>query len=297
MGSSFSSGAQVSQPPPENNSTVKLRISQPPPENNSTKLEKCYDCRDSTLQFVDGDDDLDVEYVGYKSLRAAMSCGHAVTPMSLTKYCRWLLDEGRQRFVCPVDDCDKEWNYGEVRKMALLTAEERQYFEEKMTLGTKLYSETKSCPGCKSLVMREDVSNLCVRCTVCSTVNRKSYKFCWQCLREWKGPYPRLDRCDNDGCYDRDLEILKNCKEITFKSVRDVTGCPSVRACPTCGFLVQHDTTMCKSITCSRCKVEFCFVCLKLTKECLKLRDTCYFVSCYSGVAPRQTSIPVWNSK
>lgn len=34
-----------------------------------------------------------VEGRDYKSLRARMSCGHSVTPMSLTSWCHHLLDQ------------------------------------------------------------------------------------------------------------------------------------------------------------------------------------------------------------
>ncbi|CAB1421413.1 unnamed protein product [Pleuronectes platessa] len=80
-------------------------------------------------------------------------------------------------------------------------------------------------------------------------------------------------------------------------SVQGVDKCPSIRACPTCGQRVEHDRTGCKNIICPRCQVEFCFVCLKLTSECLKTSS--YFKPCKDGVAPRQTSIPVcraWTS-
>lgn len=59
----------------------------------TTEREKCYDPRDRTLTFVNGDDDLDFLCENFKSLRAKMSCGHAVTPMSLTNWCRRLLDQ------------------------------------------------------------------------------------------------------------------------------------------------------------------------------------------------------------
>ncbi len=116
--------------------------------------------------------------------------------------------------------------------------------------------------------------------------------FCWQCLKEWKGPVPRSDCCENEGCMNP-LVILRKCEDIKFVSVRGVTGCPSIRACPTCGLLVEHNKTKCKNTVCSDCKVEFCFVCLKLTKECQKINPYSYFTVCSTGVAPRQTSIPV----
>ncbi|KAG8006112.1 hypothetical protein GBF38_005268 [Nibea albiflora] len=204
--------------------------------------EKRYDPKDKTLKFVNRPDDLDPYQDGP---RAEMSCGHAVTPESLTGWCRSLLDE---------------------------------------------------CPGCQTFVEREDLTDLSVRCAICTAEKKKTYQFCWQCLREWKGPASRSVHCDNDGCIKYNtLEVLKNCETTSFPQVKGVDACPSIRACPTCGQKVEHDRTGCKNITCSRCQVEFCFVCLKLTPECMKTSS--YFIPCSAGVAPRQTSIPVWRRK
>ncbi|XP_040887010.1 ankyrin repeat and IBR domain-containing protein 1-like [Toxotes jaculatrix] len=257
----------------------------------STKPEKCYDPRDTTLRFTDKEDELDFLCEGFKSRRALMSCGHAVTPMSLTNWCRRQLDQGERRFVCGLMGCGAVWPYAEVRKMALLTQEEMKYFENAMAFNApRNKPPSKPCPGCQSAVVRESKSNLSVRCTVCSAKKGRTYEFCWQCLREWKGPRPRSDRCDNDGCCNESLKTLKICPEIVFESIPEITGCPSIRACPTCGTLLQHSKKHCKNIVCPRCKVEFCFVCLKLTRECLRTSD--YHVNCSGGVAPRQTSIP-----
>ncbi|KAM8748284.1 E3 ubiquitin-protein ligase ARIH2-like [Acanthopagrus schlegelii] len=264
----------------------------------ASSSEKCYDPQDRTLTFVDGEDELDFLCMDYKSRRAKMSCGHAVTPMSLTDHCRRLLDDEKQhRFVCGLPKCDVEWSFEEVRKMALLTPEEVKEFEDKrFRNAAKQHLGIRECPGCKSRVMRTDLSDLSVRCTVCTAKRKTVYKFCWQCLREWKGPALRTDHCDNDGCQSS-LETLKTCVDVVFQSVKGVTGCPSIRACPTCGMLVRHDGTRCKNVVCPRCKVSFCFVCLKTTTECQKIQPYSYFDVCPTGVAPRQTSIPVWQSR
>ncbi|XP_036968996.1 probable E3 ubiquitin-protein ligase ARI5 [Acanthopagrus latus] len=256
----------------------------------TTYEEKCYDPQDPTLTFADGEDEMDFLCNEYKSLRAKMSCGHVVTPMSLTDWCLRLLDdEGKCEFVC--GNCEAEWSFDEVSKMALLTPEEVEEFEKKIFHNAaKNFLDIKQCPGCKSRVVRNDLSNLNVECSVCTVSKRRTYRFCWQCLREWKGRAPRSDRCDNDGCPDP-LDILKNCPDIVFKDVKGVDSCPCIRACPTCGMLVEHNKKQCKSMVCPRCKVKFCFVCLKKNKDCLQ--DNAYIL-CPAGVAPRQRSIPVW---
>lgn len=142
-------------------------------------------------------------------------------------------------------------------------------------------------------MLRKNCNNLNVECRVCTASKGRTYRFCWQCLREWKGSAPRSDRCDNNDC-ESPLKILQNCPDIVFQDVKGVRGCPCIRACPTCGMLVEHNKLQCKSMVCQRCKVKFCFVCLKTTKQCLKIDP---YKLCPTGVAPRQTSIPVWQKK
>ncbi|XP_041840862.1 probable E3 ubiquitin-protein ligase RNF217 isoform X2 [Melanotaenia boesemani] len=266
-------------------------------DNMSSAKEKCYNPRDFTLRFVDREDEFDFLCEGFSSRRALMSCGHAVTPTSLTNWCRQLLEKGESKFVCGQFGCNAEWPYVEVRKMALLTHEEREYFERNMALNAvKVYFDTKVCPECKHTVTRKDQSNLSVRCHICTARKGRVYEFCWQCLKKWKGDPSRTDRCENEGCYNEALKTLRTCSVITFESVKGVTGCPSIRACPTCGYMLEHSSKNCKSIYCSRCKTEFCFVCLKLKSECKKTGKG-YYNPCSDGVAPRQTSIPVWQRR
>ncbi|XP_029932696.1 E3 ubiquitin-protein ligase RNF19B-like [Myripristis murdjan] len=262
---------------------------------------KRYDPRDKTLTLVTREEELDPfsSDDGDGSLRAEMSCGHAVTPQSLTRWCRTLLDEGKYKFRCPAlkegtKQCNALWSYQEVRRLADLSVEEMQHFEETMArLAAADYCEVQPCPQCKTPLERKNLSNLCVRCTVCKADKQKSCQFCWQCLRPWKGKAPRSDRCDNKGCVNKDLELLQNCPTIDLPEVEGVTACPAVRCCPTCGIRVEHNRKYCKNIHCTRCQVEFCFVCLKLKREC----SSSPYKLCPSGVAPRQTSIPVWNKK
>ncbi|XP_078420646.1 E3 ubiquitin-protein ligase RNF19B-like [Cetorhinus maximus] len=260
-------------------------------------VEKRYDPNDATLKFVKGKDEITGEYDDPDTLRAEMSCGHAVDPNSLTGWCRSLLDQGRFTFHCPGvkegtnEKCNKEWPYVEVRRLALLTDEEQQYFEEKVsTLAAAKYCEYKWCPGCGSCVERKALTNLSVKCIICTAEKGKCYEFCWQCMKEWKGQAPRSDRCDNEGCTNIQLETLKNCdtKVLAYSKIH----CPKIRACPTCGVLIEHKD-MCKYVICARCHVAFCFACLQTENVCRK--SSAYHNACAKSVAPKQTSIPVWN--
>ncbi|XP_037540227.1 probable E3 ubiquitin-protein ligase ARI7 [Nematolebias whitei] len=265
------------------------------------EAEKKYDPLDTTLKFVDRGDDLDPVSSDFFSLRAEMSCGHAVTPESLTQWCRSQLNEGNYKFRCPalvdgITMCNKLWSYKEVRRLADLDVEEMQYFEENMArLAVAEYCEVHSCPRCKTSVERKNLSNLCVQCVVCTADLKKSYQFCWQCDKPWKSPGAGSGRCGNDGCVNKDLQILWTCKTISLFDVVGVDSCPSVRACPVCGLKVEHNQKYCKNVVCPRCKEEFCFVCLKLKRICCQTSSP--FTICPDGVAPRQTSIPVWKKK
>ncbi|XP_038126320.1 uncharacterized protein DDB_G0292642-like [Cyprinodon tularosa] len=259
---------------------------------------KQYDPLDQTLKFVNREDEVVPGSSDSSSLRAEMSCGHAVTPDSLTIWCKNLLKQGQNKFRCPAvvegtKQCNKLWSYQEVRRLADLNVDEMLYFEQEMAnLSVSEYCEVQSCPKCKTSVEREDPSNLCVQCVVCTADQKEIYQFCWQCLRDWKGPGPRSDRCDNADCINRDLQLLQTCKFISLPDVVGVSSCPSVRACPVCGAKVEHDQKYCKNVTCPRCQTTFCFVCLKLKTECIKTSSP--YEMCRSGVAPRQTYIPVW---
>ncbi|XP_059392036.1 uncharacterized protein LOC132124900 isoform X2 [Carassius carassius] len=222
------------------------------------------------------DDDPDV-------LRAVLSCGHITDPETLTDCCRAQMDDGKTEFKCPL--CEKKWPYDEVRKLAKLSDDETLIFEDKVGTNTvKKLVDFRGCPGCGTFVERLDVSNLCVKCSVCTERTRKSYHFCWQCLREWKGPGPRADRCDNVGCA-IDQKLLKDCPLITLTSVQNVQ-CPAIRACTSCGVLTEHNNKGHKIIECHACNNRFCFICLKPADECIK--SATHYIKCTAGVAPRQ---------
>lgn len=259
--------------------------------------EKSFDPLDRTLTLVDAKDDLDPFSFEDGVLKAQLSCGHVVSPESLTESCRVQLDEGNYKFKCSamVDDrlCNQALSYREVRRLADLTVEEMQYFEENIArLAAAAYSDIQRCPKCKTNIERRDMANLCVLCSVCSAGQEESYLFCWQCLKPWTGPAPRSDRCANPECTNYELQLLQTCTLTDLPQVRGAEAVPSIRACPTCGQRVEHDKTGCKNVICPRCQIEFCFVCLKLTPVCLQTSS--YFIPCSAGVAPRQTSIPVW---
>ncbi|XP_073688489.1 E3 ubiquitin-protein ligase RNF19B-like [Garra rufa] len=239
---------------------------------------------DKDIKLVSDPSSLDEYDDDPEVLRAVLSCGHITDPQTLTDCCRAQLNDGNTEFRCPL--CEEEWSYDEVRKLAKLTIDEQLTFEDKIGINAaEKFLDLKDCPSCGSYVDRLDDSNLCVECSVCTEKNGRTYEFCWQCVRVWKGPRPRGDRCGNVGCKRGDQELLRDCPLISLKSVKDFV-CPSIRACIFCSVLIEHTNEGCKIMACSECKKEFCFICLKPAQECLETAK--HFIPCTAGLAPRQ---------
>ena len=228
-----------------------------------------------------------------------MSCGHAVSPNSLTKYCRSLLDQHIFKFTCPAivdsktnEQCGKEWEYDEVRLAALLTDAEMQYIESKMSeYAASQYCDLKECPGCRSFIERIDLNNLRVHCPICTKKRGRSYDFCCQCSREWTGPTKSSVKCGNESCIHPFIPFIRDAPIVI------ISGCsvPNLRACPTCGKVVEHTMIGCKNVMCPRCKKEYCFLCLESRVDCQKSAPNSSYGACAKPVAPKQTVIPVWS--
>lgn len=222
--------------------------------------------------------------------RIKMPCGHAISPESLTTYCRSILDAGKFQFFCPYinktshERCNKEWDYIEVRRFAVLTIEEQNFFETKIS-DNYLHKAMgiQECPGCHSYCERANAKDKRVICKIC-TKNKggcKLFEFCWSCLHEWKTS--GIDKCGNEECGGEDprIRILRDAP------LKDVVGVqtPSCRACPQCGLLIEH-TKACKHMVC-KCGAQFCYICLKL-KDATKGWQ-CGLFNAKCTVAPRQT--------
>ncbi|XP_035679585.1 uncharacterized protein DDB_G0292642-like [Branchiostoma floridae] len=196
--------------------------------------------------------------------RAKMSCGHAITPETLTTYCESLLSAGKYIFKCPYISptggyCGKEWTYLEVRRLAVLTPDEKKQFETKISDNyLRKGMGIQECPKCHSLCERINKKHKRVVCPLCSASDGVEFHFCWHCLHQWVGG--GIEKCGTAGCSGEDprLKILRDCKK---KTIVGVQGCPAVRACLKCGMLIEHEKA-CKHMACV-CGQKFCFICLK----------------------------------
>jgi len=82
--------------------------------------------------------------------------------------------------------------------------------------------------------------------------------FCWCCGSEW------IDGHICDSSFKHDLVSILSMAET--KKIGSVDNVPSIRCCPNCCQLLFH-IDCCKHMQCRTCKTDFCFVCMKPTKD------------------------------
>ena len=175
-------------------------------------------------------------------------------------YCRSKVEEGRCRFPCPDSNCQEMWDFFLVRHVACLDGATRRQIEKNVT--ENYISQGlgyHQCPGCMTWCIPFNAGDICLRCPACSETRGTPYDFCWACQREWIGTDPRC--CGNRGCDGKDprIKILHIAEKIIIDKI---PACPSIRACPKCGLLINH-TGGCRHMTCTGCGAEFCFICLR----------------------------------
>lgn len=207
-----------------------------------------------------------------------MSCLHAVDPDVLHDMCcTEVFSNKKWEIHCP--SCAALWSLEEIMKCGITQKEIQELVKgmsENWCMNNKS-EDVKQCPSCRGYCMRADVSNRRVRCIYCTQQKMRAFDFCWYCLCEWIGDHK---------CKKESLLILQAAplKDISRLGVQ----CPSIRACPKCGFIIEHSDN-CKHMTCKSCQQAFCFMCLSLmqangTWPCGGSYDKCH-------VAPKQTSI------
>lgn len=239
----------------------------------------------------------EIARLDYGVYRALLSCGHACDPNSLTSWCKSLLDDGKTQFTCPAmkgsSKCNQEWDYSEVRLLGLLTQQEMDYFETKLNenMANQLF-DFKKCPKCISFIEREENScNLETECKICN------FKFCWLCESKWnykKAINSNRFSCGRSNCQNKELQILSECKMIKLISCPKLEEIPSIRACPKCFKILEHNGLGCKNIICKQCSTEFCFACLQNTIDCQKSSPGHYNI-CSIAVASKQTFLKHYN--
>lgn len=213
--------------------------------------------------------------------RLKMSCGHALSADSLFGFMKSeLMTKTVDVIRCPTAGCGSEWRMQEIIRKADMTEDEQIFFEFRISLNAvnKEDNSTSSCPSCGNFCQRQAETNSQVVCVFCSKSEGKEFNFCWDCKSLW---YPN-HRCDN-----AELEAFQRIlNEAPLKTLdySHIEGVPSKRMCPNCRSLIEHDS-MCKEMTCIKCKFKFCFSCLK---PCLNGSLQCSGYSMKCSVAPVQ---------
>jgi len=175
-------------------------------------------------------------------------------------YCLKEVEKGRYRFPCPDPNCQRTWEYFLVRNVAVFDDKTKAKIEKKIT--ENYISQGRGyqqCPGCNTWCIPINHGDIRLRCGICSRGSSEPFDFCWACQCRWRTR--SLTCCGNEGCDGKDprLRILNTAVK---KEIDKIPGCRSIRACPKCGLLINL-TDGCRHMTCTSCKAEFCFICLR----------------------------------
>ncbi|XP_048380353.1 uncharacterized protein LOC125448829 isoform X1 [Stegostoma tigrinum] len=188
-----------------------------------------------------------------------LPCKHFADEEKLVLLVKWSLEKGNYTFVCTL--CPG-WGlpWQNIRQLLRLSDEELRICESKLVMNAqKLLTPLNKCPACSGLVQRVSEKELMVTCPLCPGSGGKDHRFCWECLRDWKG-VPG-DRCGYGDC--SSLLLLRSCSVINAPQSA-VHQCPTVRSCPECHALLSH-WGGCNNIVCPSCGCCFCYRCLAIS--------------------------------
>lgn len=185
-----------------------------------------------------------------------------------------LMSEKTPIVRCLTNNCEAKWSMNEIIKKADMTDDERIFFEFIVSFNLIHYkeSETSECPFCGKFYQRQNKHQTQIKCTDCTRKKKRDVEFCWNCKAAWTL---------NHKCSDTDVvQIQKILDEAPLKtmSFSDIKNVPSKRMCPSCECLIEHQS-MCKTMSCKKCKTVFCFVCLGVAVRgnlpCGKFNEKC----------------------
>ena len=191
----------------------------------------------------------------------SMSCGHFVSTTGLYEHCMAKVRSGKDRVTCPT--CCRGWSSKELKERGNLSESQLRAIDEGLTQNFAL-----SMPGV-------------IKCRRCGSVwatsggsaSSSGGDLCASCAVR-----------NHDG-KQATIELLAKC---LVKTVDHSLDCPRLRACPSCGNVIEHESA-CRRVECNRCQTQFCFICLRIRhsndKNYYPCPDKC-------ATAPRQSYIP-----
>ena len=212
-----------------------------------------------------------------------MPCNHTMHPHCLMDYA-WneVSSNAKSQIQCFM--CSAEWSVPILKRYGRATMYELRLLEEGLSRNVITSDQTVSeCPGCNSFSERMDKKKARVLCRICRKQGKNGW-YCWHCKKPWANSASD-NECGNPTC--KAGSIISQIQNAPLTEVVGVK-CPSIRLCPSCGTGIEH-ITGCKQMVCKTCKMNFCFICLRMKREgswqCGSYNDKCQ-------PAPVQTTVP-----
>lgn len=173
------------------------------------------------------------------------------------------MSKDKQGVRCYMENCRAKWSMQEIIKKADMTKDERIFFEYKVSFNmlNQEDADSSECPFCGTYCQRQNQNELHISCTTCTRRTKNIVAFCWNCKRPWATNH----KCNTKDELEQIQRILNEAplKVMEYSYNRNV---PSTRLCPGCGYLIVHEKD-CQEMECKKCKLVFCFSCLKVGVE------------------------------
>ncbi|KAI6653415.1 hypothetical protein LOD99_3634 [Oopsacas minuta] len=202
--------------------------------------------------------------VCYDDSGLKMRCGHYICPDDILLNTWEQIQHLKFEVSCP--SCPAIISIEDIMKFGLPDCEEKQFIEAAISVNFCESQDIQQCPNCQSYCQRKKTDTAQVQCTICTKNMKKSFEFCWFCLREWNNA-ANYQICGNLNCKREEIQKLRNSPKKVFRDDGGkVLSIPILRACPKCFTIIEH-TKGCNEMTCKVCKTAFCFICLAKTEE------------------------------
>ena len=211
-----------------------------------------------------------------------MPCSHIYCPNCVFDYSWNEANSRAKKTEIKCSMCKSEWDLLVIQRYSSASKTEMDALAKKLSENfVRGMGGIRECPGCGHYCERKDKTKTRVYCRQCAKENREA-QYCFYCSAPWKNPSSTTD-CGNPKC-NGILDIIRTAPN---KNVIGVE-CPSIRMCPTCGALIEHEKA-CKHMKCTYCSTNFCFICLRTTVNSI-WQCGAYNTKCTP--APIQTVIP-----
>ncbi|KAL1115064.1 hypothetical protein AAG570_007095, partial [Ranatra chinensis] len=207
--------------------------------------------------------------VGVGGGDVSMSCGHRFCRQCWERYLTTRIQEGdAHRILCPAHRCDILVPPEFIER--LVSPEmARRYLQFDIKAFVERNKSIKWCPmaGCGRAV-RLPETELSPRLNTSHSVDcGNGHFFCWECLGEAHAP---SGCCEWRQWQAKISEVRPEELEATSAETEDAANClwlvTNSKPCPNCKSPIQKNEG-CNHMKCSKCKFDFCWVCLESWKR------------------------------